>query len=172
MSHKARRKIFLTAYDSHSDEVFAFCLKHTRDRDVALDVLQITFMRTWEYLDRGHDIGHVRGFLFRVARNAIIDWSRKPNSVSLDVLHETGAFQPEDERALEKLETSLEQEHVQAVVSQLPNRKHREILQRRFLDQQPVDQIAKELSLTKNAVSVRIHRSVHYFKDYIKRHYG
>lgn len=171
MSHKARRKIFLHAYDNHSDELFAFCLKHTRDRDVALDVLQITFMRTWEYMDRGHSIGHVRGFLFRVARNAIVDWSRKPNTVSLDLLNESGTFQPEDELSLEKLENSLEKEHVQAVVDQLPNRKHREILQRRFLDQETVDEIAQALSLTKNAVSVRIHRSVSYFRDYIKRHY-
>lgn len=172
MSHKARRKIFLQAYDAHADELFAFCLKHTHDRDVALDVLQITFMRTWEYLERGHSIGHARGFLFRVARNAIIDWSRKPNLVSLDLLNEQGNLQPEDESALSKIENSLEKEHIQSLVDQLPNKKHQEVLQRRFLQQQSMDEIAKALSLTKNAASVRVNRSVSYFKAYIKRHYG
>jgi len=71
---------FLEAYDTYNDDIFRFCIVKVRNRDIALDIAQDTFTKTWEYLSSGKEIDNMRAFLYQVARNAIIDWSRKKKS--------------------------------------------------------------------------------------------
>lgn len=75
---------FLAAYDEHSDALFRHVLIRVRDREVAKDIVQEAFSRTWLYLSEGKKIDYMRAFLYRVANNLIVDGSRKKKSASLD----------------------------------------------------------------------------------------
>jgi DNA-directed RNA polymerase specialized sigma24 family protein len=46
--NRAIEKSFLEMHDSFSDEIFRFCLSKTRNRDLALDITQETFIKTWD----------------------------------------------------------------------------------------------------------------------------
>lgn len=81
-------KVFLEMYDGFSDELFRFCLSKVRNRDESLDIVQETFVKTWDYLRNGKTIEMTRPFLYRTARNIIIDRSRKKKTLSLDTLFE------------------------------------------------------------------------------------
>ena len=39
---------FLEAYDTYNDDIFRFCIVKVRNRDIALDITQDTFTKTWE----------------------------------------------------------------------------------------------------------------------------
>ena len=71
--------LFDALYEKHARRVHAFLLGRTGNDDVAADLLQDTFVRTWRHLDELREMPEERrGFwLFRVARNRLYDYYRR-----------------------------------------------------------------------------------------------
>jgi RNA polymerase sigma-70 factor (ECF subfamily) len=149
---------FLEIYEAYHDELFRFCLLRTRNRDEALDRVQETFIKTWDYLRTGKKLDQVRGFLYRVAKNTIIDASRKKTTTSLDALMEqSSGYQPPAD------DTDFEKNHIiKESLLELYNlpEHHREILQLRFLQDLTLQEIAQIYQENENTISVRIHRAL------------
>jgi RNA polymerase sigma-70 factor (ECF subfamily) len=68
-ANKQLQKEFEKAYDLYADAIFRHCYLRVSDRELAKDLMQETFMKTWEYLASGKDIDDVRPFLYRTALN-------------------------------------------------------------------------------------------------------
>lgn len=149
---------FLEAYDTYNDDIFRFCIVKVRNRDIALDIVQDTFTKTWEYLSAGKEIDNLRAFLYQVARNAIIDWSRKKKSESLDALVETGLeFGSNDE--IEKTTNVIDAKRAAELINELPD-KYRDILYFRYIEDLSIQEISDITGERENTVSVRVHRGV------------
>ncbi len=161
LQSKAVEQEFLAGYEKHSDELFRFCIVKVRNRDEALDIVQETFIRAWEYLRKGHVIEHIRPFLFRTARNIIIDNARKHKTLSLDAMQEETAFDAPDKA--QPFGIGIELDRVLGALETLEPT-HREILTLRFLQELDIPEIAEVLDLSPNAVSVRIHRGIEALK--------
>ena len=72
----------LTAiYEERRAELFGFLLRMTRDRDVADDLLQDTFIRLIKEARAGRMPDEVRAWLYRVAANAAISRSRRGSAL-------------------------------------------------------------------------------------------
>ncbi len=153
-------KLFLEMHDSFSDEIFRFCLSRTRNRDSALDVTQETFMKTWDYLRAGKTIDMARAFLYRTARNTIIDQSRKKQTLSLDALFDDETL-PHDISDVSEIPdgTALDQKQMLENLKQLPEQ-HFEILMLRFIQELTIPEISKIYKESENTISVRIHRAI------------
>ncbi len=71
------QRAFDEIVERHSGPLFGFFLKNTRDRSLAEDLTQETFLRVyrqfWNYLP----IGRFKGWLYRIARNLLIDNVRR-----------------------------------------------------------------------------------------------
>ena len=67
----------VSAYQAHHAAVFAFLARATRDRFVAEDLLQETYLRLTKEAREGRAPLHVRGWLYRVASNLVIERSRR-----------------------------------------------------------------------------------------------
>lgn len=148
---------FLAAYDEHADAIFRFCYAQTGQRDLALDLMQDTFVRAWKHLQRGRSIRLMRPFLYSTARNALIDHSRKAVAQSLDSMREEG-FDIPDPHAIDPL-LGATSEHVIRVLQQLePN--YRDVVTMRFLDELMPREIAMITGLKESVISTRITRGL------------
>lgn len=158
-SQESTEKMFLSAYEAFSDELFRFCLAKTRNREESLDIVQETFMKTWDHLRQGKKVDMFRGFLYKIARNTIIDRARKKKSLSLDHLAEHHHLDPEttavSENPLRHADILLALEQVQ----QIPEH-HYEILVLRYIQELTISEIAEYYHESENTVSVRIHRAL------------
>jgi DNA-directed RNA polymerase specialized sigma24 family protein len=86
---------FLQAYLLHSDSIFRFCFFRLSDRELAKEVAQEAFTRTWQYLVNGSEIKNIRAFLYKTASNLVIDQYRKRRPQdSLEALQEAVGFEP------------------------------------------------------------------------------
>ncbi|MBI2098288.1 MAG: RNA polymerase sigma factor [Candidatus Wildermuthbacteria bacterium] len=150
-------KEFLEAYEKYADALFRYCYFRLSDEEKAKDVVQDTFVKTWDYIAQGKSIAEMRAFLYRVASNCIVDQYRKRKTTSLNYLQEKG-FEPRlDIR--EKLETEIEAKEVIEVLQQL-DEKYRDAFIMRYVGELSVKEIAEILGEAENTVSVHIHRAV------------
>ena len=60
----------------HQNAMYRYGLALGLDGDTTLDLLQDTFVKAWERLRQCRDREHVRAWLFRIFRNAMLDWRR------------------------------------------------------------------------------------------------
>lgn len=168
--HKKIEEIFMKSYEENSDALFRYCYFQTSDRQVALDLLQDTFIKTWQYLQAGKEVENIKAFLYKVAKNLIIDYRRKKKTYSLDAITETGV---EFETGKNEEEIVTENFDKYFVVDKLErlDPEHREILTMRYINEMSIKEIAETLEMTVNNVSVKIHRAVEKMKVILDEYY-
>lgn len=160
------KKQFLTAHDTYADALFRHCYFRVYDRELAKDLVQETFCRTWTYLSQGKEVENIRAFLYRVLHNVIVDEIRRKKPLSLDQLVEEG-FSPKDE-SLPDLEQRLV---VKDIVQKLRllDESYRDIIQMRFIDDLSPKEISTALGVSENVVSVRIHRGINKLRQLMEK---
>src|SRR5436305_2304984 len=67
---------FEEIYERHSREVWALVYARWLNADVALDIMQETFLRLWKQWQEGSDIVNPRAWALRVARNLAEDYAK------------------------------------------------------------------------------------------------
>ena len=164
---QALEQEFLAAYEAHADALFRHCMLRIRDREAARDIVQEAFSRTWRYLSEGKKIDYIRAFLYRVASNLIVDASRKKKSSSLDRMMEDDGFELADENAKDPAivpQTREVMHHLKSL-----DEIYRIAITKRFFEEKSPKEIAVELGVSENVVSVRIHRGIERLGRLMKR---
>lgn len=156
MSDHSTKEEFLTVYDKHGDAVYRRCLFKTSDHEIARDLMQEAFTRTWDYLAGGKEIDNVKAFVFTVANNLIKDHYKKKKSIAM---MDMGDFDPQ--RIVDEVENIHDKAEVQEVLRALEELKEsdREILTLNMLDGFGPKEIGEIMDERENTVSVRLHRA-------------
>lgn len=160
-------RAFLAAYDEYADALFRHCFVRIRDREIARDIVQEAYTRTWDYLAQGKEIEHLRAFLYRVANNIIVDTARKRRNTSLDAMIDDDGFEPADED-VEKPEKAQELREAFGLLDEL-DEMYRVTIAMRYLDELSPGEIARALKISENVVSVRIHRGLAKLREIVKK---
>jgi len=163
-----KEKAFNDAFEAYSDALFRHASFRLSDRDRAYDLTQDTFFKAWDYVSGGGVIKHYKSFLYRILHNLIIDEYRKKKSGSLDELLENEAAAPAIEAlmsqgSVQETEEAYDEEalveKIRLRIPELPD-DYRTTLTLRFIDGLSTAEIADAIGVSKNVVSVRIHRGV------------
>ena len=159
MKQPDQRVEFLKAYDAFGDAIFRHCYFRVSDGELAKDLTQETFIRVWKCIAEGTEIKHMRGFLYRVAHNLIVDEYRKrrSHSLSLDELQEKG-FHLADEKG-DKIQARMEAKDMLVLLEKL-DPKYRDVVIMRYIDELSPREIGEILGEAENTVSVQIHRAL------------
>lgn len=158
MADKGREDAFLKAYQEYSDAIFRHCYFRVSNRERAKDLTQDAFIRTWKYMEAGHEVGNIRAFLYRVTNNLIIDEYRKKKESSLDALREDGtepSVVDEGGRIRDHLDGKIALKRLDKIEP-----KYRDALVMRYIDDMSPEEIAAITKETANTVSVHIHRGL------------
>jgi RNA polymerase sigma-70 factor (ECF subfamily) len=163
MKKTVQQDEFLKAYEELSQALFRHCYFRVSNREVALDMVQDGYVKTWQHIIAGNEIKNLKAFLYQVMNNLIIDYYRKSKSQSLDTLIEDG-YDPTDKSV--DIESSTELSLVMRALPQLP-RHDREVVVLRHIDGLTVVEIAKLIGESENVVSVRLHRALKKLKEIV-----
>jgi RNA polymerase sigma-70 factor (ECF subfamily) len=158
---------FLAAFEDHSDALFRHCLVRVRDRELAKDIVQETFTKTWDYLAKGKQVEHLRAFLYRVANNLIVDSSRRKRSSSLDHLMEEDGFEVEDENVRDPAD--IPDARLAMKLLDTLDEIYRVVVVMRFIDGLSPKEIARTLNVSENVVSVRLYRGIERLKSIVNK---
>lgn len=116
-----------SAYDEHASVMLGFAVNALRDRALAEDCVQETFLRAWRARARfDADRGSVRTWLFAIERNVIIDVQRSIARLPATTSHrnedDTVATRDDSQDTIERLRivealALLSPEHRQVIVA-------------------------------------------------------
>ena len=152
---------FLHNYEEHADAIFRFVYFRTRNRELALDVTQETYLRTWKYLAAGNEIQELRSFLYRTAKNLMIDTGKQAatrNTHSLDAFLDAGGDIEDNTTSSEY--DPLDIDRALKLLADLKPPEYREAIELRFIEEFSPKEIAEILGVSENVVSVRINRGI------------
>ena len=155
---------YMDAYNRYADALFRYCIVRVRNRDVAKDLVQETFLKAWTYITQDKDIENIQALLYRIAHNAIIDFSRKKRSISLEWLHEFAQYDPVDTTTQHPHDAVLQSEALVAI--EKLDEKYRDPIILRYIEDKSIGEIASLLGESENTISVRIHRGLHKLKTH------
>ena len=155
-------------YERHSHRVFRFLYAHLDDRQDAEDLMEEVFMRVWHTIAGYHEKGvPFLAFLFRIARNGLIDHYRKSKPsrqiASFDELSLRDC-QPEPG---ERVATTLEYLEVQQVLGKL-REDYRTVLVLRLLSELSPEETAQVMQRSIGAVRVLQHRALSAMRELLE----
>jgi len=159
-------KNYEKAYIEFSDAIFRYCYLRVSNREKAKDIMQETFIKTWEYISAEDkvEIVNIRAFLYKTASHLIIDDYRKKKTESLDQLKAVGFdVMSHEHKAVEK---SAEISKALELLDEI-DQKHREVFVLRFIEEMSPKEIAGILNESENNVSVKINRATKKMKELI-----
>ena len=149
---------FEDVYVRHADPVYRFCLSQLREpaaaEDVAADVFASAFAA---YPSRRLDEGDVRPWLFRIARNAVIDRQRHARVHARFM--RTQRVEPDHQDVERTAEIRQTLSAVLAAVGQL-GRRDRLLVGLRIAAGLPYAEIGAVLQMNENAARMATHRAL------------
>lgn len=81
------------AHHNYEQGMHSYAFFKIHNNATSQDLVQDTFIKTWEYLVNGGKVGLMKAFLYHILNYLIIDEYRKRKVQSLDVLIQKG-FEP------------------------------------------------------------------------------
>ncbi len=147
---------FVRMYEDNNKQLYRYCFYRVSSADKALDIVQETFQRAWQYLEKGNTI-YDKSFLYTTARHLIIDEYRKKKCVSLELL--IGTELEPTVMSEDAMYTQVDIRYIMKHINQLPAT-YSDVLLMRYIDDCPISKIAKSLNISESAVSVRIFRGL------------
>lgn len=152
-------KAFERLYDEYADRVYAFVRSRVDSTADAEDVTAIVFLKAWEaigsYGDRGLPFS---AWLFRIARNAVVDEYRRKarRPVPVEETPETGeSVEPADVAAIAAADAA----QVRAAVGMLTD-EQAAVIAMRFWWDMSLKETADALGKNENAVKALQHRAI------------
>jgi RNA polymerase sigma-70 factor (ECF subfamily) len=172
LAQQGRDAAFRELVRRYERPVFSLIFRMVRDRELAEDLAQDTFVKVLNHIDRYRPEFKLSSWLFKIANNVAIDHLRKrqlptismdgsPHASTADAVEST-SFQVADqqESALAEMEskelgTAIEQ----AIASLRPE--YRACIMLRHVEDRSYEEIAATLDLPLGTVKTYIHRARH-----------
>jgi RNA polymerase sigma-70 factor, ECF subfamily len=154
---------FAFLYDQYVRRIYRFVMVKVSNKQVTEDLTQDIFLKTWQHIVDKKQIKSFQAFIFRIARNTVIDYYRQSQhqEVSLD-------YVPETAEANKDLNTNVDQNiDKENLLKRLRKLKpeYQEILLLRYLEDLSIEEIAEILQKDKNNIRVLLHRALSKLKE-------
>ncbi|MFZ2149628.1 MAG: RNA polymerase sigma factor [Minisyncoccia bacterium] len=153
------------AHNSYSKELKARAFYKVNDHSLSEDLVQKTFMKTWNYLVKGGRIETMKAFLYHILNNVIIDEYRKHKATSLDVMVEKG-YEPSIDYT-SSIVNLLDGQVAVILIEKLPE-KYQKVMRMRYVEDLSLEEISARTGQSRNTIAVQVHRGLEALKSIYK----
>jgi len=150
-------------YDRYLEKIYRFIYFKVSSKETAEDLASETFLKLLEYLNSGKQVQYLGSLLYRIAKNLVIDHyrSREKEQKNIPIEDEGRLVYHLDtqNRLLKIAEVSADVELLYKSIKLLKE-EYQEVVAMHYLDDIPVDEIAKILGKKSGTVRVTLHRAL------------
>ena len=148
-------------YGCHAPIIFRYLFSHLDSRMDAEDLTAEVFLKAWQSLPKYNERGvPFLAFLFRIARNVLVDHYRQSNRQESKPPEELERYNHADSTELiEVVGSRMEHQHILNVLSRLrPD--YRSVLSLRFISELSPEETAQVMDRSVGAIRVLQHRAL------------
>jgi len=162
-----KKKLYSKIYDRYIDKIYRFIFLKVSSQEIAQDLTSETFLRGWESFKNGTKIENPQAFLYQIARNIVTDHYREKGKCQLVSTEATIVADPTQDLE-EKSFLDSDIETVKAVLADLKE-DYQNVIVWRYIDDLPIQEIAKLQNKSEEATRVQLHRALKALKDEINQ---
>lgn len=152
------KKEFGKIYDKYITKIYRFIFLKVNSEEIAQDLCSETFLKGWESYKNNPKIDNISAFLYRIARNLVIDHYRQKSRTQF-VSTENMPIIDSTQEVEEKAAVSLDMDQVRIVLADLKD-DYQNMIIWRYLEQLSVSEIAKMTNKTEDATRVMLCRAL------------
>ena len=163
------RKAFTILYSRYLNQLYRYIYLFTKSKVTSEEIVQNIFIKIWTNRQVLKNITSFKGYLYRSAKNLLLDEIRK-NQVQTKV-HLT--LKPKTEESHEESDAVIIYNQyyqiAQDAINLLPE-KRKQIVELRIKHHLTLDEIAEELSISKGVVKKQLYAGFSFIKAYLRKH--
>ena len=167
---KKRARNFSKIYNHNIERIYRFVYIKVSSQQIAEDLTSEVFVRFWRTYQK-HGQGRIKNpkaFLYKIARNSVIDYyRRKPVSETIST-EEIGEIPDPGQQLEQKQIIASDRERTQRAIACLKG-DYQDVILWHYLDGMPVRDIAEILDKSENAVRVMIHRAMKELRENLEK---
>lgn len=162
-----KRKEFGKIYDKYIDKIYRFVFLKVSSQEIAQDLSSDTFLKCWQVYKNGSRIDNIQAFLYRIARNLVIDHYRQKDRVQFVSTENLPIIDPgpslEDKIALNS--------DLEIIKIAIPNLKenYQNMVVWRYLEDLSIPEISKITEKSEQATRVTLHRALKALKEEVNK---
>ena len=91
MKHLNNDEFFAVLYDLYFQKLYKIAYGYVSSKEDAEEIIQDVFVKLWEKRERIRSVGNITSYLYKMARNACLDFLRSKKhglSIAIDLLQE------------------------------------------------------------------------------------
>ena len=147
-----KESLFKEIFEANSKKIYHLCYGYTGDEDTANDLMQETFLKVWQNLDKFRNQSMISTWIYRIAVNTCLSHLRVDKRQAKDELTDNII-----ERTAEELSEKDEQVALlYRCISKLEENER--IIITMVLDEMPYAEIAEISGISEGNLRVKIHR--------------
>ncbi len=147
-----KEALFKDIFKSNSKKIYHLCYGYTGDDDAANDLMQETFLKVWQNLDKFRNQALISTWIYRIAVNTCLSWLRVEKRQAKDKLTDN-IIETKGEEISEKNEQVA---LLYKCISKLEETER--IIISMVLDEIPYAEIAEISGVSEGNLRVKIHR--------------
>jgi len=143
---------FREIFEANSKKIFHLCYGYTGDNDAANDLLQETFLKVWQNLDKFRNQAMISTWIYRIAVNTCLTYLRSEKRQAKDELTDQIVATTAEEFSEKNEQVAL----LYKCISKLEESER--IIITMVLDEVPYTEIAEISGISEGNLRVKIHR--------------
>lgn len=162
---------FSQIYDQYIDKIYRFIYLKVNGQDIAEDITSKVFLKGWEAFQSSPDsIKNPGAFLYKIASNAVIDYYREKGRSKVVSADASPEIVDPKVGAQDKAILSADVNVVKKAILKL-KKDHQDIIIWHYLEDMPIENIAKMMNKPAGTVRVMLHRGLKDLKDVINKQF-
>ena len=166
---KNDREAFKIIYTQYLNDTYRYLFLFTKSREACEEIVQSVFMKIWERRAHLAQITNFRSYIYRSAKNMLIDEIRRKKVGERAFAALRSESQDSGEMTDGRLIYHEYEKLTQKAIDFLPA-KRKQIFELHTRDEYSFDEIANILSISKSVVKKQLYAGMLFVKTYIRKH--
>jgi RNA polymerase sigma-70 factor (ECF subfamily) len=147
-----KETLFKEIFDKNSKKIFHLCYGYTGDQDAANDLLQETFLKVWQNLEKFRNKSLISTWIYRIAVNTCLTYLRTEKKQAKDELTDNIIENKVEEHSEKNEQIALLYQSIAKL------EENDRLIITMVLDELPYAEIAEISGISEGNLRVKIHR--------------
>lgn len=165
--YKFKEQFFSQIYEDYVDKIYRFIFFKVESESVAQDISSEVFTRLWKQIYLNKEIKNPSAFLYRAAKNLIVDYYRAKDKKPGDLGELENLIKDEKQDIEQQAVIASDFEQIKKALGQLSD-EHCQAVSLYYIEQQPISDVAKSLGKSTGTARVIISRGMKKLREILE----